>query len=1399
MRETKVPYKAEIPAKSPKHVGRRPTGVASRLNEVGNETWMTHSANRTTQLEQEIKENTRPESKRRYARTSEWADDGQKYKQQYDTNMNKHDIMKYPRKGTVIQGTGWQEVQEQEPPSKADGRRFNSSSQNTTHGHRDSTRNRMRESNRFEHLPTAPDWADTSADAGQRRGRDESRRTLPPAGPNLRSRSSTRTANTGEREVLARRRKRHWMAQEAKAIRRCPAVARTPDVATWQGGDHIVAAVVDTESKDKRGSRLSRVSRSVSRWGNKVLNTMKAPFQRGAKRRNAVHDASETVILSAKAQTPEAVMNVNNEPVTRPEKSMVRQAPQEKEKPRPEKRVLRPNMSAPTKMSTRQIKGNIRNDGGGRCEKCDCNITNHASRCLQCTVSITAGGGQCGTDGADKSLGGEQDARLVVMGGMSTSEDKVGSKRRRLKRPMAVPVLPGIREEPDSKRHRKVDRGGQANLEALRKAALAGFHRNELPERKTYPQQENCQSYDLCSALHDVRLWAVASKKGALESGKKNEMLIWRKSMTPLTRPNAADLDNATLLLSTAKLLANAAEDRVTPMDSAVLRCTASCFARAALSTAQRPMAMEGLINGIIRHKGARKIRRYFQHKLDEILREGGLLTHLNLVKELQKPRSGVMALDEGLELLLKYWQDKTTLAEARLPLSKEEWTDVLECPNISVKDMDSYTSESGVVRWDNIGDSEMQNERSIISGTAVSWNANGLRRRLQDGSLSALIAKYSPVHIHITEVKSNVMRLGRPWELRLALSHLGYKWCTFNWATAKNKTTGISCNGGDWGSAMFSKVRPVSESCGFDNDDKDEEGRTIIQRFENMTIIGVYQPCTAMDDESIGERRQAYDEKLQILVKKEQQRTVPLFIYGDFNVAPGPQDSTISPRLANCTPGTKQEEIRNHALLKTSCTLMDAHAILANSAELPMTWSGGGPRGAWSARLDICLAAMDHIGESRQGASITALIVADSKFNSDHTPIVMNFEEPTIMEQQKAYEDPAYCEPRIFNSQDIPSDPAAAFDVAFADLPEVDDAAWKTAAEIIGKVAEDDIEPKSPRLEELDMHPKCMKEECEERQCESVETENNNIIASLAQPDEEEELEESQPETIVREAVLPTLALNYKTSKGIVNLTTLVDSGAVPNAMSLDTARMLGLAIKQPEGRDRYIKLADQSVSATAGITKVCLKLDGFTTIHVPFLVLQDCPYQALIGSSTLKHYKGSIDYEEGIVAMTVRQKKPDRTVERRIEMPIMGYYEGVTASKAGCMVAEQDQTLKPNSQMLIPVVPDDGVERNSWGLMKDGPRGLWKTKNGITFYSGSGHHGAILMNPTPETIIIRAGTPVASFHTVDPSLYNCINFASSPDEAWHGQHPVPEHGKDITYPIPLIMSLWKTRKQLT
>jgi hypothetical protein len=196
--------------------------------------------------------------------------------------------MKYPRRGTVIQGTGWQEVQEQEPSSKADGRRFNSSTQNTTHGHGDSTRSRMRESNRFEHLPAAPDWADTSANAGQRHGKDESRRPLPPTGPNLRSRLSTRDANNVEREILARRRKIHWMDQGNTAIRarlsgttkarRCPMVARTPDVAERQDGDNIVAAVVDADSKDKRGSRLSRVSRSVSRWGSKVLKTMKAPF-----------------------------------------------------------------------------------------------------------------------------------------------------------------------------------------------------------------------------------------------------------------------------------------------------------------------------------------------------------------------------------------------------------------------------------------------------------------------------------------------------------------------------------------------------------------------------------------------------------------------------------------------------------------------------------------------------------------------------------------------------------------------------------------------------------------------------------------------------------------------------------------------------------------------------------------------------------------------------------------------------------------------------------------------------------------------------------------------------------------------------------------------------------------
>ena len=113
----------------------------------------------------------------------------------------------------------------------------------------------------------------------------------------------------------------------------------------------------------------------------------------------------------------------------------------------------------------------------------------------------------------------------------------------------------------------------------------------------------------------------------------------------------------------------------------------------------------------------------------------------------------------------------------------------------------------------------------------------------------------------------------------------------------------------------------------------------------------------------------------------------------------------------------------------------------------------------------------------------------------------------------------------------------------------------------------------------------------------------------SEGQPDPDDTKYEKQPEEMHRQVVLPTLQLSYSVQGHLTNITTLIDSGAAPNAMSLATAIKLGLNIRQPEGRDKYVKMADKSISPVAGTANVFIKLGSAKGIEVPFLVLKDCP----------------------------------------------------------------------------------------------------------------------------------------------------------------------------------------------
>ena len=147
-----------------------------------------------------------------------------------------------------------------------------------------------------------------------------------------------------------------------------------------------------------------------------------------------------------------------------------------------------------------------------------------------------------------------------------------------------------------------------------------------------------------------------------------------------------------------------------------------------------------------------------------------------------------------------------------------------------------------------------------------MNWNCNGFRARLKDGGFQQMLDENDPDVLFLNEFKAKPLSLDRPWEFRRALAAKGYHWCTFNYSVAKNAQTGLE-NCGNWGTAMFSKIRPLSVTCGLNQDNNDVEGRVMTVTFRNAVVVNVYVPCTQMHTKDVDAKRVNFEEGLALLM----------------------------------------------------------------------------------------------------------------------------------------------------------------------------------------------------------------------------------------------------------------------------------------------------------------------------------------------------------------------------------------------------------------------------------------------------------------------------------------------------------------------------------------------------
>ena len=145
-----------------------------------------------------------------------------------------------------------------------------------------------------------------------------------------------------------------------------------------------------------------------------------------------------------------------------------------------------------------------------------------------------------------------------------------------------------------------------------------------------------------------------------------------------------------------------------------------------------------------------------------------------------------------------------------------------------------------------------------------ISWNVNGIRAAMGKGFLD-FAAEENPDILCIQETKMQVGQAEVPLE--------GYHQY---WCAAEKK--------GYSGTAVFSKVEPISVTYGIGIDEHDHEGRVITCEYDEFYLVNVYVP-NSQDGLKRLDYRMKWEDDFRAYLKKLEENK-PVVLCGDLNVA---------------------------------------------------------------------------------------------------------------------------------------------------------------------------------------------------------------------------------------------------------------------------------------------------------------------------------------------------------------------------------------------------------------------------------------------------------------------------------------------------------------------------------
>ena len=167
-----------------------------------------------------------------------------------------------------------------------------------------------------------------------------------------------------------------------------------------------------------------------------------------------------------------------------------------------------------------------------------------------------------------------------------------------------------------------------------------------------------------------------------------------------------------------------------------------------------------------------------------------------------------------------------------------------------------------------------------------ISWNVNGIRAVLKKG-FTEFLERENPDIICLQETKAHE-------------AQVNYKLKTYEqyWNDAERR--------GYAGTAVFTKISPLSMHKGMSKEEHNKEGRILTLEFKNFYLVNVYTPNAQPELKRLKYRQEWDKDFLDYLKKLE--KTKPVIVCGDFNVAHKEID-LARPKDNLKNPGFTEEE----------------------------------------------------------------------------------------------------------------------------------------------------------------------------------------------------------------------------------------------------------------------------------------------------------------------------------------------------------------------------------------------------------------------------------------------------------------------------------------------------------